>query len=210
MLIDINNCDLNNDYFHFSNKNNIQGILNDGLKPTLGPASKMVGDEPNVSVSMGARGIMGIINSFIFMFSNTTIENIPEEYKKYYHEISDFSSSELVDRDLACKAMTRKLKDEVYFRVRLDESHLNKAQVGGLTGFDIKMPVAIDKTNIDLVSENGKVLSAYDVSLSIYNKVKDNDIFREFNEDFFYMFENKSNFYSNNEHIEDIYDTLKR
>ena len=73
MVIDIKECDLNNDYFHFSNKNNIYSILNNGLKPSIGVASKMVGDSPNVSVSKGAKGIIGIINSFIYMFSNIFI-----------------------------------------------------------------------------------------------------------------------------------------
>lgn len=194
MLVDINNCDLNNDYFHFSNNSNVQSIMNYGLIPSVGAASKMVNDNPNVSVSMGAKGVMGILNSFIYMFSNSKIKSIPEEYKKYYFEILDFNSEELVGKDLACKAMARKLKDEVYFRVRLDESYLDKAKIGGLTGFDINLPITIDKSNIELVTENGKILSAYDFALFIYNKAKDIDIFRELNEDFFYMFENGKEF----------------
>jgi len=199
VLIDINNCDLNNDYFHFSNINNVQSIMNYGLKPSLGAASKMVGDNPNVSVSMGAKGVMGIINSFIFMFSNMKIKNIPEEYRKYYFEIFDFNSEELISKDLASKAMIRKLKDEVYFRIKLDESYLNKAKIGGLTGFDINLPIAIDKSNIELITENGKIVSAYDFALFIYNKAKHIDIFRELNEDFFYMFENEIEFSFDNE-----------
>lgn len=191
MVVDIKECDLNNDYFHFSNKNNVDSILNNGLIPSVGAASKMVGDNPSVSVSMGAKGVMGIINSFIFMFSNLPIKNIPEEYQKYYLEISDFNCEELVGKNLACKALSRKLKDEVYFKVGLEQSHLDKAQIGGLTSFDIKMPVAIDKSNIKLITENGRILNAYEFALSIYHKAKDIDIFRENHEDFFFMFESE-------------------
>ena len=194
MFVDINNCDLNNDYFHFSNKSNVTSIMSHGLIPSIGAASKMVGDNSNVSVSMGAKGVMGIINSFIYMFSNSKIKNIPDEYKKYYFEISDFNSEELIGKDLACKAMTRKLQDEVYFKIRLDETTLSRAIIGGLTKFDIKLPISIDESNIEIVTENGKVLSAYDFALFIYNKAKDIEIFREVNEDFFYMFENEKEF----------------
>lgn len=194
MLVDINSCDLNNDYFHFSNKRNIQSIMNNGLKPSVGAASKMVDDRPNVSISMGAKGIMGIINSFIYMFSNMEIKDISEEYRKYFLEISDFLSTDLVGRNLACKAVIRKLKDEVYFRIKLDESYLDIAKIGGLTGFDINLPITIDKSNIELITESGNVLSAYEFALSIYNKAKDIEVLREMNEDFFHMFENETDF----------------
>ena len=68
MVIKIQDCDINNDYFHFTNKSNIDGILNKGLIPNIGVASKLVNDRANVSVSKGGKGIMGIINSFIYKF----------------------------------------------------------------------------------------------------------------------------------------------
>ena len=69
MMIDINECDMNNDYFHFTNKSNINSILNNGLIAQVGTASKLVEDRPNVSISKGGKGIMGIINSFIYKFA---------------------------------------------------------------------------------------------------------------------------------------------
>lgn len=61
MLVDINDCDLNNDFFHFTNRKNVNSILKIGLIPQVGIASKLVNDSPNVSISKGGKGIMGII-----------------------------------------------------------------------------------------------------------------------------------------------------
>lgn len=191
MIIDINKCNLNEDYFHFTNRKNIESILNNGLIPTIGTASEIVKDRANVSVSKGGKGIMGIINSFIYKFSKELkTSEIPEEYKKYFAEISDFETDNLIGRENACKAMIRKLKDEVYFRVKLDDEMIEKAKVGGLTGFDINLPVAIGKSNIDLVTDSeNKVISAYDVAMHIYEKAKNITVFRNMHENFFYMFE---------------------
>ncbi len=191
MSININNCDLNNDYFHFTNKENIYSILNNGLLPSVGVASQLVGDEPNVSVSKGGKGIMGIINSFIHMFcTKMKISAIPEEYKKYFLEVPDFRLNSLIPKDIACKAMVRKLQDEIYLRVELDKEQLEKAKIGGLTGYDMKLPMEIDKSRLNVITDtNNNILSAYDVALYIYQKAKDIDIFRFMHEDFFFMFE---------------------
>lgn len=191
MIVDIKNCDINNDYFHFSNRKSVDSILNNGLIPSVGTASKLVGDEANVSVSKGGKGIIGIINSFIYKFSRELkISEIPEEYRKYFLEISDFESSDYIGKDIACKAMTRKLKDEVYFRVQLDEDEIAKAQIGGLTGYDVSLPMGIDKSKVDIITDsNETVLSAYDVASFVYEREKNIDIIRNMHEDFFYMFE---------------------
>ncbi len=191
MMININNCDLNNDYFHFSNKKNMENILNNGLIPFVGPASQLIGDRPNVSLSQGGKGIMGIINSFIYMFcTEIKIYGIPEEYKKYFLEISDFNSNSLISKDIVCKAIIRKLKDEVYFQVELDQVQLEKAQIGGLTGYDINLPIAIDKSKLNIiVDSNNNILSAYDIAQYVYEKAKNIDVLRTMNDDFFYMFD---------------------
>lgn len=193
MLVDIKNCDINTDFFHFTNQKNVTNILNSGLIPSVGVASKLVEDRPNVSVSKGGKGIMGIINSFIYKFSHElNISEIPEEYKKYFSEISDFTSLATISRENACNAMVRKLQDEVYFRVRLNESQLSNARMGGLTGYDVNLPMAIDKSQLDIITDsNNKVLSAYDVDKYIYEKAKNIDILRNMHRDFFYMFEMK-------------------
>lgn len=190
MYIDINECDLNNDYFHFSNRNNIESIMENGLIPSRGTASEMVNDRENVSVSEGAKGIIGIINSFIFMFSNLKVNEIPIPYRKYFLEITDYNTNELVGIELASSAVLRKLKEEVYFRVSLDADTLDKARIGGLTGFDINLPNKISKENIQLITSDNNIMTAYDFALYIYEKAKDIEIFREMNEGFFYMFDN--------------------
>ena len=191
MIVDIKNCDINNDYFHFSNRKNVDSILNNGLRPSVGTASKLVGDASNVSVSKGGKGIIGIINSFIYKFSRELkTSEIPEEYRKYFLEISDFESSNSISRDVVCKAMTRKLKDEVYFRVQLDEDEIAQAQIGGLTGYDVSLPMGIDKSKVDIITDsNETVLSAYDVARFVYERAKNIDVIRNMHEDFFYMFE---------------------
>ena len=148
-------------------------------------------DKANVSVSQGRKGILGILNSFIFVFTTEVkISDIPEEYKKYFSEISDFNSNDLIPKDIVYKGMSRKLQDEVYFRVEIDDKQLEKAKIGGLTGYDIKLPMAIDKSKLQIVTdENNNILTAYDVAFNIYEKVKNIEIFKEMNEDFFAMFE---------------------
>ena len=79
--------------------------MNNGLIPSVGTASKMVSDRLNVSVSMGAKGVMGIINSFIYKFSTMEIKNIPEEYKKYFLEIESFLSENLIGQNLASRQL---------------------------------------------------------------------------------------------------------
>lgn len=191
MTINIQDCDINNDYFHFTNKANVNGILNEGLIPKIGVASNLVNDRANVSVSKGGKGIMGIINSFIYKFyQEMKISDIPEEYRKYFNEISDFKLNDFISKEIACKAMIRKLKDEVYFRIMISNEQLEKAKIGGLTGYDVNLPMKIDKANIEIITDsNNKVLSAYDVAKYIYEKAKNIDIFRKMHKDFFYMFE---------------------
>lgn len=191
MIIHIQNCDINNDYFHFTNKSNVNSILNNGLIPAVGVASKLVNDRENVSVSKGGKGIMGIINSFIYKFyQEMKISDIPKEYYKYFTEISNFESNGDISREIACRAMTRKLKDEVYFRVKLNQEQLDSAKIGGLTGYDVNLPIKIDKSQIKIITDdNNKVLNAYEVAEYIYKRTKDIDIFRNMHSDFFYMFE---------------------
>jgi hypothetical protein len=193
MTVDIMNCDINNDYFHFTNRKNIDSILNNGLIPSVGAASRLVGDRPNVSVSKGGKGIMGIINAFVHKFSNgLRISEIPEEYRKYFIEISDFESDMTISKEIATKAMIRKLKDEVYFRVRLESEQIEKAKIGVFSQYDVNLPMRIDKEKLDIVTDfDDKVLTAYDVAKYVYEKAKNKDIFREMHKHFFEMFEMK-------------------
>ena len=190
-MIEITKCDINNDYFHFTNKKNVNSILNNGLIPQVGTASKLVNDKPNVSISKGGKGIIGIINSFIYKLENEMrISDIPEEFRKYFTEITDFNQDEKISKIIACNAMKRKLSDEVYFRVIPTEEQLKNAKIGCLTGYDINLPDAIGNHQIDVVIDSdNKVLSALDVAQYVFDRAKDKEIFRKMHPEFFHMFE---------------------
>lgn len=191
MSINIDNCNFRDDYFHFSNQANVASILKVGLQPSAGAASQLVGHDKNVSVSKGAKGIMGIINSFIYVFSTKVkLSEIPEEYQKYFPQFTNFTLDQPIPKDIVCEAIRRKLQDEVYFRVEIDDNQLDQAKIGGLTGYDIKLPMAIEPSKVSLITDNNnRVLSAYDVAGYIYEKGKDVDVFRFMHDDFFYLFD---------------------
>lgn len=192
MTIDIKDCDLNENYFHFTNRSNIDSILAKGLIPQVGTASQIINDRPNVSISKGGKGIMGIIGGFIEKFgSDMKISDIPEEFRKYFPEITDFTQKKPIGKVLACRAMRRKLNDEVYFRVIPTNEQIERARIGGgLTGYDVNLPEAISRDQISVVTDSeGRVLSALEVAHFIYDKAKDVAVFREMHRDFFRMFE---------------------
>lgn len=188
--IKLGDVDLNEGYYHFTNASNVESILANGLEARIGTASKMVNDRPNVSISQGGKGVFGIVNSFIYVLSKKQINEIPEEFKKYFEDIIDFTSTEKVSRDSVCKAIINKLKDEVYIYIDLDEKYLENARIGGLSGFDINLPMGIEQSRLKVITdENGKILSSYDIVSYMFEKVKNNNVWREFNEDLFYMME---------------------
>ena len=188
MYIDINKCDINNDYFHFTNKDNVNGIIRNGLLLSKGTASKIKNHEANVSVSKGAKGILGILNSFIFVFSELKCNEVPEDYRKYFDGVN-FNSNSTVGLENACTAVSNKLKDEVYFKVDLDEEQLERAHVGGFgAAYDIRLSEDVDKSKVHLITDsNLNILSAYDVASYIYNKTESKDIYRKMNSEFYYM-----------------------
>ena len=188
MYIDINKCDINNDYFHFTNKDNVNGIIRNGLLLSKGTASKIKNHEANVSVSKGAKGILGILNSFIFVFSELKCNEVPEEFRKYFDGVN-FNSNSTVGLENACTAVSNKLKDEVYFKVDLDEEQLERAHVGGFgAAYDIRLSEDVDKSKVHLITDsNLNILSAYDVASYIYNKTESKDIYRKMNSEFYYM-----------------------
>lgn len=159
--------------------------------PQIGVASKIINDRPNVSISQGGKGIIGIIDSFLNKFSEELkISQIPEQYRKYFKEIKDFNSDESISLEDSCKAMIRKLQDEVYFRVTPTEQQLEQAKIPVFSEFDINIPVQINPNQIDIVTDsNNKILSAYEVARYIYDKAKDLYPIRDRHEKFFYMFE---------------------
>jgi len=116
-VVDINNIDLNNSYFHFTSKENLEQIMNEGLKPKIGGASKMKAEEePRVYMSKGGKGLIEIKNSFIHEFKKLRICDIPLEYRKYF-DIKDYSIEEQVDEKSVYDAMEKRFKDEIYFKV---------------------------------------------------------------------------------------------
>lgn len=214
--IKLSECDLNEGYYHFTNVKNVESILNTGLEARIGTASKMVNDRPNVSLSQGGKGVFGIINSFIHVLSKKKINEIPEDFRKYFNDVRDFSSDEIISRDSVCNAIINKLKDEAYIYINLDEELLSDAKIGGLTGYNINLPNGIDSSKLKVITDdNGNVLSSYDIVSYMYEKVKNNNIWKEFNQDLFYMMElnqlskensnlNDSSIKKNNDEIIDI------
>ncbi len=94
--VNIKDIDLNNSFFHFTTKENIDLIEQEGLKAQIGDASKMKTEEKaRVYMSKGGKGILGIKNSFIHEFKKLRICDIPIEYRKYF-QIKDFLSEEIV------------------------------------------------------------------------------------------------------------------
>ena len=116
-VVDINDIDLNNSYFHFTNKDNLEQIISEGLKPKIGDASKMKKeDKPRVYMSKGGKGLIEIKNSFIYEFKNLRVCDIPLEYRRYFN-IEDYSSQKQIDEKTLYDAMEKRFKDEIYFKV---------------------------------------------------------------------------------------------
>lgn len=115
--ININNIDLESSFFHFTVKDNLEKIDEEGLKPQIGEASKMKSEEkPRVYLAKGEKGLIGIKNSFIREFKKLKICDIPEGYRKYFN-IADFSSIEQVKENDVYDAMEKRFRNEVFFMV---------------------------------------------------------------------------------------------
>lgn len=115
--VDINNIDLNQSFFHFTTKDNLERVAQEGLKAKIGGASQMKDEQkPRVYMSKGGKGVLGIKNSFIHEFKKLRICDIPEEYRKYF-DIKDYSSTEQVRENDVYSAMEKRFKDEIYFKV---------------------------------------------------------------------------------------------
>lgn len=115
--VNIKDVDLNNSFFHFSKKDNLESIEREGLKAAIGGASKVnEEEEKRVYLSKGGKGIIGIKSAFIRKFKGLRVCDIPEDYRAYF-KISDFSSTDQVSENAVYDAMEKKFKDEVYFLV---------------------------------------------------------------------------------------------
>ena len=135
----IKDIDMNNAYFHFTEKGNLKSIAQNGLKAQIGDASKLVDDKSRVCFSQGVKGILGIKNSFIWEFEHAKICDIPEGYKKYF-DIKDFSSTDLIPKEIVYEALKRKFENEVYLVVDAKEGEdFLPEEINGLgSNFDIK------------------------------------------------------------------------
>ena len=80
----IENIDLNNTFFHFTDRENLEKINSFGLLASCGDASSMVNDKARVCLSKGGKGLLGIRNSFLYTFKHTRICDIPYSYRKYF------------------------------------------------------------------------------------------------------------------------------
>lgn len=172
-VINIEDIDLNNSYFHFTERINLPSIESEGLKAQVGDASGLVQDEPRVCLSQGGKGILGIKNSFIFEFKKLRICDIPEGYREYF-DISDFSSKEQVQENAVYDALEKRFKNEIYFVVDAEEGvDFSREDIHGMgSNFDIKGKINHDiepaKLSI-LTTPNGN--SAFDVIEYVYNRL---------------------------------------
>ncbi len=120
--INIENIDLKNSFFHFTCRNNLSKINNEGLRPQVGDASKMKSEkESRVYMSKGIKGVIEIKNAFIYEFKKLRICDIPIEYRKYFN-IQDYSKKEQVTETDVYDAMEKRFKDEIYFKIDAREN----------------------------------------------------------------------------------------
>ncbi len=194
--LNIENIDLNNSFFHFTAKDNLESIDEKGLIAQIGDASKMVNDKPRVCLSRGGKGILGIKNSFIHMFKNLRVCDIPEEYRKYF-KINDFSNTNKVSPELVYDAMEKRFRDEIYLKVDAKEGEdFTRDEIHGLgSDFDIKGKenhnISSDKLSM-VVTSMGK--TSLDIIQYIYNRILEKnpgkeDIIRNNNSDLAEMLE---------------------
>lgn len=119
--INIKNIDLNESFFHFTSRDNLESISEYGLKAQIGEATKIVNGGARVYLSKGAKGVLGINDSFLRKFKETKICDIPNGYRKYFTDILDFSSEKIPDEKQVYEAFERKMKAEVYLFVDAKE-----------------------------------------------------------------------------------------
>lgn len=171
--VNIEDLDLNNEYFHFTARKNLPSIEKQGLIAMIGDASKMVQDKPRVCLSKGGKGILGIKNSFIHEFKKLRICDIPLEYRKYFN-IIDFSSEDIVNESMVFDALERRFRDEVYLVVdaREGEDFLSEEIHGLGSQYDIK---GVENHNIEPSKINQVSATQGDTALDIiqyiYNRI---------------------------------------
>lgn len=116
-IININEIDLNNSFFHFTCRENLENITREGLKSDIGDASKIKSEkEARVYMAKGGKGLIGIKNSFIHEMKKLRICEIPQGYRKYF-DFENFSSEEQLQENEVYSAMEKRFKDEIYFKV---------------------------------------------------------------------------------------------
>ncbi len=173
--VDINDIDLNESYFHFTNRSNLDSIDENGLQATSGGASKMVGDnDSRVYISKGGLGILKIKDTFLHEFKDLKICDIPLEYREYF-DIIDFNSQDIVEPEYVYCAMDRKFKDEIYLKVDAREGEdFSREDVSSLWGIEHDIHCRenhdIDVSKLSIVStENGD--RASDIVYEIYDRL---------------------------------------
>lgn len=214
--VNISDIDLNNSYFHFTCKDNLEQIISEGLKAKIGDASKMKSEEQSrVYMSKGGKGVLGIKNSFIHEFKKLRICDIPMEYRKYF-DVVDYSKTEKVNEEDVYNAMEKRFKDEIYFKVdaKEGEDFLIEDQYNNVFAEDFsreslreifeenpqrdvkgKASHDIDAKKMFLIKTN-KGNTAFDIVEYLYNKLIENakqkgkeDVVRLNNSDLDGMFE---------------------
>ena len=154
-----------------------------------------------IYLSKGAKGVLGIKNSFIYEFKRLKICEIPNEYRKYFN-IKDYKSIKIVSPEDVYNSMIKRLKDEIYLKVdaREGEDFLTEDKYGLVSEYDIKGKenhnINVKKLSL-VVTKYGD--TALDVIEYIYNRLLSNnpehtELIKEMNEELDKMFEYKKEY----------------
>ena len=203
-IINIKEIDLNNSFFHFTCKDNLESIKKEGLKAKIGDASKLKTEEDQrVYMSKGGKGILSIKNSFIYEFKCLRVCDIPMEYRKYFN-IKDYSKKDFLEDNEVYEAMEKRFKDEIYLKVDAVEgedftlernipNNINKLNdIKDLKG-KVNHDIIPQKLSI-IITDKGN--TALEVIEYLYNRLLENasktgkaDIVKMFNSDLDGLFE---------------------
>lgn len=184
--LNIKDINLTDSFFHFTLRENLEGVQTHGLLPNIGEASQVVNEQkPRVYISKGGKGALEIKNSFIHKMKELRVCDIPLEYRKFF-SIKDFLSNEQIPEEKVYEAMKKRFRDEIYFKVDaiegedfLPEDFLPEELVSEIRtskGFrDIKCKenhcIDVRKLNL-LTSDRGS--TALDIIGYLYNRLLEN------------------------------------
>lgn len=138
--------------FHFTNKKNLESILEKGLLPSnTGEISGTTGrEQPAVFFSKGFRGTLGTINRFLINISRMPLSEHKEYYEKTFPQIYNEVNS-ITDEEWLYKVAHECLKNKIYLVLNLNGVFKDEWDMATREEKE-KLDYIIDDTN----HENGK------------------------------------------------------